>query len=93
LTEISDDLTPSISSSSINVQRELTRAGVGISVLPNCIGSIDEQLVPVMPSIQIRRSFWTVVHRDLAKVARVRAVIEWLDQLVRDRTLMRENFS
>ena len=93
LTEISDDLTPSISSSSINVQRELTRAGLGVSVLPNFIGSMDEQLIPVMPSIQIKRSFWIVVHRDLAKVARVRAVIEWLDQLVRDRTLMQENFS
>ncbi len=93
LTEISDDLTPSISSSSINVQRELTRAGLGVSVLPNFIGSMDEQLIPVMPSIQIQRSFWIVVHRDLAKVARVRAVIEWLDQLVCDRTLMHENFS
>lgn len=93
LTEISDDLTPSISSSSINVQRELTRAGLGVSVLPNFIGSIDEQLIPIMPSVQIRRSFWIVVHRDLAKVARVRAVIEWLDQLVRDPKLMRGNFS
>ena len=93
LTEISDDLTPTISSSSINVQRELTRAGLGVSVLPNFIGSMDEQLIPIIPSIQIRRSFWIVVHRDLAKVARVRAVIEWLDQLVRDPTLMRGNFT
>ncbi len=93
LTEISDDLTPTISSSSINVQRELTRAGLGVSVLPNFIGSIDEQMIPIIQSIQIRRSFWIVVHRDLAKVARVRAVIEWLNQLVRDPTLMQGNFS
>lgn len=82
LSEIEENLSPTISSSSINVQLAMTRAGLGIAVLPNFMGRHDSLLSPLLQEVQIRRSFWIVVHRDLAKVARVRAVIDWLDNLV-----------
>ncbi|MEP7348692.1 MAG: LysR family transcriptional regulator [Sphingorhabdus sp.] len=84
LSEIHDDLTPTLSSSSINIQLEMTRAGLGVSVLPKFMTTLDDELRPVLPDIQIDRSFWVVVHRDLTRVARVRAVIDWLDGLGRN---------
>jgi DNA-binding transcriptional LysR family regulator len=86
LPEIDDSLVPTLSSTSINVQHAMARSGLGISVLPNFIGALDNKLRPVLPAIQIRRSFWIVVHRDLARVARVRAISDWLDTLVQERT-------
>jgi DNA-binding transcriptional LysR family regulator len=65
----------------------MTRAGAGVSVLPHFIGRQDGDLVPLLAdSIYIRRAFWTVVHRDLAKVARVRAVIDWLKSVTAKRS-------
>jgi DNA-binding transcriptional LysR family regulator len=92
LPEIGDALIPKSSSSSINAQLAMTRSGLGICVLPNFMGKLDSMLRPIMPAIQIRRSFWIVVHRDLAKVARLRAVIEWLDALVHNRDMMSGSF-
>lgn len=86
LAEIDDNLAPSLSSSSINVQHAMTRAGAGIAVLPDFIGQHDPQLQCLLPeSVHIRRSFWIVVHHDLRRVARVAAVIDWLDELVAER--------
>lgn len=79
LSEISSGLAPDISSSSINVQHAMTKAGLGIAVLPHFIGLNDSSLVQILPKIvNIRRAFWIVVHEDLAKIGRVRAVIDWL---------------
>ncbi len=87
LSEVHDGLVPTLSSSSINVQHAMTRAGAGVSVLPHFIGRQDGELVPLLAdSIYIRRAFWTVVHRDLAKVARVRAVIDWLKSVTTKRS-------
>lgn len=86
LPEIDDSLVPILSSTSINVQHAMTRSGLGISVLPNFIGALDNTLRPILPVVQIQRNFWVVVHRDLAGVARVRAVIDWLDTLVQDQS-------
>lgn len=86
LAEIDDSLAPSLSSSSINVQHAMTRAGAGIAVLPDFIGQNDPQLQSLLDDkVHIRRTFWIVVHHDLRRVARVAAVIDWLDELVAER--------
>lgn len=83
LAEIDPELAPQFSSSSINVQHALTHAGQGIAVLPQFIGAQDDTLIPLLAAeVQIERTFWIVVHQDLSRVARVRAVIDWLKQLV-----------
>jgi DNA-binding transcriptional LysR family regulator len=93
LSEIDDNFVPALSSSSINVQLAMTQSGLGVCVLPNFIAAFDDNLVPIIPDTEIRRSFWVVVHRDLAKVARVRAVIDWLHQVVNDGSLMKKSFN
>jgi len=82
LEEVDAALQPRLTSSSITMQHAMTRAGLGVSVLPHFIGMSDPDLVPLMPeTITITRSFWIVVHADLRRVARVNAVIEWLRQV------------
>jgi DNA-binding transcriptional LysR family regulator len=71
----------------------MTQSGLGVCVLPNFITAFDDNLVPIIPDTEIQRSFWVVVHRDLAKVARVRAVIDWLHQVVNDGSLMKKSFN
>lgn len=83
LAEIGNRLEPSLSSSSINVQRAMIHASAGIGVLPLFIARQDASLVRVLAgSAEITRSFWLVVHKDSRHVARVTAVIDWLKDLV-----------
>ena len=63
-------------------------AGVGLAVLPCIIGDVEPALRRVMPDILGAREVWLVVHPDLAKVARVRVVMDFLVALFeRDRDL------
>ena len=83
LDEIADGLEPALASSSINVQYGLVRASAGIGVLPCFIGDQDASLLRVLDAeVAITRSFWRIVHRDVAKLARVRAFVDWLDGIV-----------
>lgn len=85
LSEIDDALVPVLSSTSINAQHAMVHAGAGIGVLPTFIGGQDDSLVRLLPGeCLITRSFWSVVHRDVRNVARIRAVTQWLDEIVRD---------
>jgi DNA-binding transcriptional LysR family regulator len=81
LNEISPSLHPKITSSSINVQLALTRSGCGIAILPHFMARDDKDLVAVLTDISITRHFWIVIHEDMAKIARIKAVVDWLTQL------------
>ena len=82
LAEVERDLEPGLTSSSINVQHAMISAAAGIGVLPCFIGDQDATLSRVLDQeVTITRSFWLVVHRDVRSLARVTAVIDWLDEL------------
>jgi DNA-binding transcriptional LysR family regulator len=90
LSEIDGGLTPNLSSSSINVQHAMTKAGLGIAVLPYFIGQSDQSLVQCLPDIvKIERSFWIVIQEDLSKISRVRAVIDWLTEIAKPALTMK----
>jgi DNA-binding transcriptional LysR family regulator len=85
LEEIDAALKPRLTSSSINMQHAMTRASLGVAVLPHFIGMNDPNLVAIMPdTVIINGSYWIVVHADLRHVARVNAVIEWLRSIASD---------
>ena len=87
LNDVRSGLEPDIGSSSINVQTAMIRSGAGIGILPDFIARQHDDLVRLLPDvISIRRSFWTVVHQDLQRIARVRAVSDWLSGLVEAKT-------
>ncbi|RXD03645.1 LysR family transcriptional regulator [Sphingomonas sp. UV9] len=83
LAEIDARLDASIRSSSIVAQAELIAAGAGCGILPCFIGDQMPGLVRVLPgSVDIQRSFWLVVHRDVRRIARIDRFIAWLDATI-----------
>ena len=83
LGDIDANLATTVRSSSINAQYRLIQSGAGIGVLPRFIGDTDATLVPLLPDIQIVRSFWIVTHKDTQQLQRVRVFKAWLLDVVR----------
>jgi DNA-binding transcriptional LysR family regulator len=82
LSEIRPGRAPEIRSSSINAQHALAVSGAGLCMLPCFIGEQDERLVSVDLDVELTRSFWLIVHRDVRQLARVAAFVDWLCALV-----------
>lgn len=83
LEEIAPGLNAALSSTSVNAQAAMVRSGAGLGILHCFAGDDDPMLERLLPDeIDIGRSFWLVMHRDLRGVARVKAFVEWLDALV-----------
>ncbi|WP_375288392.1 LysR family transcriptional regulator [Sphingomonas sp.] len=79
LREIDADLSPAIQSSSINAQAQLVANGAGLGVLPCFIGDAMPGLVRVLAeAVDLRRSFWLVVHRDVRRLVRISRFVDWL---------------
>jgi DNA-binding transcriptional LysR family regulator len=80
--EIAPDLTLQFCSPSIIAQLQMARAGLGIAVLPNFMAARDEALQPVLKDeVRVERSFWLTTHEDLAPLARIRALSDFLAEL------------
>lgn len=58
------------------------KAGVGVAVLPCFFADGDPGLVRLEGPDPVPHELWLLVHGDLRRTPRVRAVIEWLDALV-----------
>ena len=58
------------------------RAGMGVAVLPRFVADRDAQLVHLEGPEPANHELWLLVHGDLRRTPRVRAVIEWVDELV-----------
>jgi len=57
--------------------------GLGIAPLPTYIAAMDTDLVEVLPAqVVAPRTYWLVVPRELAKLARVRAISDALTQMI-----------
>ncbi|PZU44999.1 MAG: LysR family transcriptional regulator [Sphingomonas sp.] len=69
-------------SNNIGAQAAMVEAGAGIGILPHFIARQIPALLPVLTaSVDIRRTFWLVAHRDARRLARVDAFIRWLVNL------------
>ncbi len=58
------------------------RLGLGVAVLPCFVAEGDPELVRLEGPEPAGHELWLLVHGDLRRTPRVRAVIEWVDQLV-----------
>ncbi|GAB7189535.1 LysR family transcriptional regulator [Kineococcus sp. NUM-3379] len=74
-----------VQSTNFVAQWQAAAAGVGIAPLPQYVGRHDPRLVPVLPHLEFRRRYWVAVPREHAGLARVEAVTDLLDDLVRER--------
>ncbi len=65
------------------------RIGLGVAVLPRFVADRDPDLVALDGPEPVPHELWLLVHGDLRRTPRVRAVIEWVDDLVaRAQTLL-----
>jgi DNA-binding transcriptional LysR family regulator len=63
---------------------EVTRAGHGLATLPCVLGARHEELVPVLPELEVvERDLWLVYHRDLRSSRRLRPILGELVDHVR----------
>lgn len=75
-------LRPAIQTNNITGQWMAAAAGLGVAVLPLFIGEADAGLVRVLPEeVNIRRTYWIAVPRDLQRLARVRAAVRTITDL------------
>jgi DNA-binding transcriptional LysR family regulator len=58
------------------------REGVGVALLPCYVGDADPALRRLDGPAPAAQEIWLLVHGDLRRTPRVRAVIDWLDELV-----------
>jgi DNA-binding transcriptional LysR family regulator len=73
LSEIAPNLRARLQNSSLHAQMEAIASGFGLGVLPAFIARTQPDLVPILPKeISILRSYWIVVHADVAETAHVR---------------------
>ena len=72
------------SSTSIDAQKEAIRAGYGIGIIPDfLVLESDGLLKPLPDSLSAKKHFWLVMQQESINLARVRAVIDFLVDLVR----------
>ncbi len=83
LSEAVPGLSAALSSTNVNGQAAMIRSGAGIGILPCFIGDADPAMRRLLADdIDIRRSFWLVIHKDLRGAARVKLFTAWLDELM-----------
>ena len=63
-------------------QTEAVRSGAGICILHDYIARNDPSLVRLLPEISMRRSYWTAYHENARQLARVRTVVQFLQDIV-----------
>jgi len=73
-------------SNSIAAQQAAVASGLGFGVLHRFVAKDDPRLAPVLPeALSLERSYWLSIHEDLASLPRIRAVAEFLRELVKAR--------
>jgi DNA-binding transcriptional LysR family regulator len=85
LDQIHSSLHAAFSSSTMVVQLEAIRAGAGVGVLPRFLAEPIENLVCVLPeSVRLTRCFWLSVPAELHRLARIRAVCNFIAERICD---------
>jgi DNA-binding transcriptional LysR family regulator len=70
-------------SSSAMTRLAAAASGVGVALLPRVIADPDPRLVRVPSEPPPVQDLWLVTHRDLARVPRIRATLDFLGEIAR----------
>jgi DNA-binding transcriptional LysR family regulator len=72
-----------LTSDSRRVHHAACKAGLGVAILPSALADKEPELICLLPPKKVLSlPLWLVVHRDLARTTRVRAVMEFLFETV-----------
>ncbi|WHA41214.1 LysR family transcriptional regulator [Agrobacterium larrymoorei] len=80
--EVMRDWDASFAISSAIGQTEAVCSGAGIGILHDYIARGDADLVRLLPDVSIHRSYWTAFHENARQLARVKTVVEFLQETV-----------
>jgi DNA-binding transcriptional LysR family regulator len=69
-------------STSLVAQYIAISAGQGIGMLPSFVAAHNKELRPVMPELFTVRDIWISAHEDLMHIARIKAVISFLEKRI-----------
>lgn len=84
LNQIIDNPRMAFRSSSILSQQGAVEGGIGLGLLHSFTAQTSKTLIPVLPAeVRVPRSYWTLVHADLRRIPRIRAVMRFLQRVVR----------
>lgn len=64
---------------------QLVKAAVGVGFVPTMLAHGDPDLVPAEAPVQLpvfNRDIWVLTHADLRRTGRVRAVVQWLGEVL-----------
>lgn len=71
-----------VRASNMAMQLGAARAGAGLVVLPCYIGDAERELIRVTaPLAELDAAHWLIVHRDLRRAPRIRAVMDWIREM------------
>lgn len=83
LREVSEEAMPVFRSTSTAAQHEAVANGMGLGLLHAFNAQHDTRLVHILSEkVEIRRAYWLAIHEDLQHVPRIRAVVEFLDDII-----------
>ena len=82
--EFSKECQSDIEVSTAKGQFEAVRAGAGVGISHDFMAADELGLVRLFPDLSVTRSYWLVWHENQAVARRVKAVVELLDEIVRD---------
>jgi DNA-binding transcriptional LysR family regulator len=81
------DATVALQANSRRIHYGACKAGLGLAILPCLTADRDPDLIRLLPPEQVvMAELYLVTHRDLARTARVRAVIDFFHQSISDYT-------
>ena len=83
LAELAPGLRARLQNSSLHAQMEAALSGYGLCVLPAYIATAEPRLTMVLPEqASLTRTYWMVIHADVATTAQVRLAASFLRQEV-----------
>lgn len=88
---IDPEMRPTLTSSDLNVQLHAALADGGVCVVPAFMAAQYPQLRRVLPEkVRLRRSYWLVVHEDIAGEERIKLVVDHVKRELRAAVLKAE---
>lgn len=83
--EVSPNITPHLTSSSLLLQVRWAERGAGVAILPRFVARHHPDLQPILEDhIHFRRAFYIIQHQDMAGVTRVKRTIEFFVERMRE---------
>lgn len=89
--EISPNITPHLTSSSLLLQLNWAKQGAGVCILPRFVAKKHTELIPILADqIHFRRAFYMLQHQDMSGTLKVKRAVEFFVERMREQLKQEE---